>query len=90
MTTKNCSLSQRRFGALIAGAALAATAGRSADAPERIERRVSGLRIVYCREHFDSIENYAILATWLNASCFTGAPTAPTGSSRPRCRSATR
>jgi L,D-transpeptidase ErfK/SrfK len=61
MTTKNGILSRRRFGALIGGAALAATAGPALAAPEQIERRISGLHSIDWREHFDSVENDAIL-----------------------------
>ena len=61
MTRTTAPLTRRRFGALLGGAALGAAATGAMAAPERIERRVSGLRMLDWREHFDTVENDAIL-----------------------------
>jgi hypothetical protein len=61
MTKSTAPLTRRGFGALLGAAAFGAAATGALAAPERIERRISGLRMLDWREHFDTIENDAIL-----------------------------
>ena len=61
MTRTTAPLTRRRFGALLGGAALGIAANGATAAPATIERRVSGLRMLDWREHFETVENDAIL-----------------------------
>jgi hypothetical protein len=56
---KAAPITRRAFGAFLCATALAAAPALAA--PEQIRRRVSGLRAADWREHFDTIENDAIL-----------------------------
>jgi hypothetical protein len=60
MTRTTAPLTRRRFGALLGGAALGIAATGAMAAPATIERRVSGLRMLDWREHFETVENDAI------------------------------